>query len=179
MFCGNLGYTANSDAALHLVVDVMPHVWRRRPDAEVVLVGRNPSPSLRQAVRSPQVTVTGLVPDVRPYLDDAAVFAAPLRFGAGVQNKVLEAMSMEVPVVASPLAAGGLRIGGQNPPVAVADDPAVMAAQIIDRLDGAVADPSPDRAAREWVTDRFVWTRSARQVADAVRRAIGGGTRQC
>jgi glycosyltransferase involved in cell wall biosynthesis len=179
VFCGNLRYHANSDAALHLVTDVMPRVWRKRPHAEVVVVGRDPAPAFRRAVRSPRVTVTGLVPDVRPYLDDAAVFVAPMRFGAGVQNKVLEAMSMEVPVVASPLAAGGLHIGGQDPPVAVRHDPDSMAAQIIERLDVVASNPSPDRAARDWVTDRFVWTRSARQVADAVRMAMAGETGPC
>ncbi len=69
------------------------------------------------------MTVTGFVDDVRPYMEQATVFAATLRFGAGIRNKVLEAMAMEVPVVATPSAADGLRTeDGDQPPLQVASD---------------------------------------------------------
>jgi glycosyltransferase involved in cell wall biosynthesis len=178
-FCGNLAYPPNEDAARQLVDEVMPQVWAHRPDTEVLLVGRGASTSLREAVRDPRVTVTGFVPDVRPLLERAAVFVAPLRFGAGIQNKLLEAMAMEIPVVTSALAADGLRTGGDEPPVGIADDPAAMAALVVARLDDATADPTPDRRGRSWVGERFAWDRSAAGLRAAIARAVAGEPRPC
>ena len=85
--------------------------------------------------------MTGFVDDVRPYMEQAAVFAAPLRFGAGIQNKLLEAMAMEVPVITSQLAADGL-VQGRNvhPPVRVAQSTEDYAQAIIRELRGEKID---------------------------------------
>ena len=96
-----------------------------------------------------------------------------LRFGAGIQNKVLEAMSMAVPVVATGVAADGLRTAdGDRPPVAVVDDDAAFAAAIVAALRRAAEDPTPDRVAREYVTRHFSWERSGRQLAELIEGAI-------
>ena len=119
------------------------------------------------------VTVTGAVPDVRPHLERAAVFAAPLRFGAGIQNKVLEAMAMETPVVASPLAAGGLRVdGGPEAPVTVAATVDELAARVVDRIHAVRHDPSPDRDGRMYVSRHFVWAASAERLEEALTAAV-------
>lgn len=82
------------------------------------------------------VCVSGLVPDVRPYLEQATVFVAPLRFRAGIQNKLLEAMAMGAPVVGSPLAADGLRTEeGEVPPLSVASTREEYAELVVQRLD--------------------------------------------
>ena len=147
VFTGKMNYPPNEDAALLLIRKVMPIVRRSFPAAELLVVGRDPTDRLRREGQAPGVTVTGFVDDVRPYLDTAAVFAAPLRFGAGIQNKVLEAMAMEIPVVASPLAAGGLRTGdGKTPPLVVAHSSGDLAGSIVERL-AAGPRAEPDRAA--------------------------------
>jgi glycosyltransferase involved in cell wall biosynthesis len=141
-------------------------------------VGRDPKPRLAAAGAQPGVQVTGFVDDVRPFLERAAVFAAPLLFGAGIQNKLLEAMAMAVPVVASPLAADGLRTGdGGMPPLQTADDAAAFAAALAARLAAAQRDPTPDFAARQYVEEHFRWETNAaaleqvlHRVADAARR---------
>jgi glycosyltransferase involved in cell wall biosynthesis len=122
VFTGNLSYAPNADAAMQLARDIFPQVREAVPDAELFLVGRDPLPELIEfAKTNPKITVTGLVDDIRPYLESATVFAAPLRFGAGIQNKVLEALAMDVPVVASPVAADGLQTAdGTAPPLSVA-----------------------------------------------------------
>lgn len=169
VFTGALGYGPNEHAALHLVSEVMPRVWRRRPATRLVLVGKEPTDRLRAAAGDDRVTITGFVDDVRVPLEQAAVFAAPLHFGVGIQNKLLEAMAMEVPVVTSTLAADGVRLDGR-PPLRTADGPEATAAAVLERLDAAASDPTPDHGARKWLVERFDWARSGSLVDDALRR---------
>lgn len=170
VFTGVMSYEPNADAALTLVERVMPLVRRAVPHAQLDIVGRDPLPSLAQAARRARATVvTGYVDDVRPYLEAASVFAAPLRFGAGIQNKLLEAMAMAVPSVASTLAADGLAIDGDRPPVAVADDPTAFAEAIVARLARVRSDSAPDDVARAYVVERFSWQRSGERLDEIVR----------
>lgn len=173
---GAMDYPANVDAAIHLVEDVLPLVQAVLPTARVSIVGRDPVPSVSALADRPGVTVTGFVDDVRPYLERAAVFAVPLRHGAGIQNKVLEALAMEVPVVASPLAAEGLRTeGGDRPPIDVAADPARMAELIVARLREAEGGAKADPALRRYVADHFDWGRNADRL-EAILAAAAGRT---
>jgi glycosyltransferase involved in cell wall biosynthesis len=176
VFTGAMDYGPNEDAALQLVQAVWPLVRAERPGAELLVVGRDPGPDLRRAAtEGAGVTVTGTVPDVRPFLERASVFAAPLRVGAGIQNKVLEALAMEVPVVASSLAAGGLRTPeGQDPPLSVADGPAATAAAVVAALRRAESDPTPAAEGRAFVAAHFSWRRSGELVAGALERATVG-----
>jgi glycosyltransferase involved in cell wall biosynthesis len=172
VFTGAMDYRPNVDAALHLCEEILPAVRRSVPDARVLIVGRDPTPRLRAAGRKPGVEVTGFVEDVRTYLEPASVFAAPLRFGAGIQNKLLEAMAMEVPVVASPLAADGLRTeDGQRPPLDVAEDQDRFVALLVKRLRDP--DTAPDAAARGFVRDNFVWSRSGARLSRVLQEAAG------
>ncbi|CAN5148032.1 glycosyltransferase [soil metagenome] len=173
VFTGAMDWPPNEDAAVHLIQAVMPIVWRSAPEARLSVVGHSPRPVLRSAAVDPRVTVTGFVADVRPYLERASVFAAPLRFGAGIQNKVLEAMAMEVPSVVSPLAAAGvLTADGQQPPLVVAADPHEFAAGIVERLVAAKRDPLPDETARRYVEENFTWRRSAELLEDVFDAAV-------
>lgn len=159
---GAMDYAPNRDAATVLVRDVLPLVRRSVPEAELWIVGRDPRPQLIRAAGRTGAHVTGFVEDVRPYLERASVVAAPLRFGAGIQNKLLEAMAMGVPAVASPLAAAGLRTEqGEEPPLAVASSPREFAARIVQELLRSRNDPRPDGRARDFVERNFVWARSA------------------
>ncbi|MFN7982725.1 MAG: glycosyltransferase [Vicinamibacterales bacterium] len=99
LLTGKMSYHANVAAALRLVHNIMPRVWQARPDAEVVIAGKDPPQDLRALTANPRVTVTGFVDDLRPYFARARVAVAPLVYGAGIQNKVLEAMACGVPVV--------------------------------------------------------------------------------
>ncbi len=112
---GKMSYHANVTAALHLADDIMPLVWAQRPDAELWLVGKDPAPELRALAEKShasgpagRVVVTGEVPAMQDYIQSAVLAAAPLLYGAGIQNKVLEAMACGTPVVASPQASQSL-----------------------------------------------------------------------
>jgi polysaccharide biosynthesis protein PslH len=164
-FTGAMEYPPNTDAALYLAEEILPLVRRAIPAARALIVGRDPPPRLARAGQLPGVTVTGFVDDVRPYLEQATVFAAPLRFGAGIQNKVLEALAMELPVIASPLAADGLRTeDGLTSPTQVARSTQEFAELIIRALHARWANAEPDREARHYVESHFVWRRSGEKL---------------
>ncbi len=177
VFTGAMDYPPNSDAALLLIREILPRVREAIPDAHLSIVGRDPIDPLIRAGATPGVTVTGLVPDVRPYLEAASVFAAPLRFGAGIQNKVLEALAMDVPTVASPNGAGGLiTTEGIHPPLTTApsSDPARFAAVIVERLRAAEEDSTPPTDGRAFVVRHFTWQRSADLLDGVLRDAVAG-----
>jgi glycosyltransferase involved in cell wall biosynthesis len=172
VFTGAMSYAPNVDAAVRLARVILPIVQREVPAARLTIVGRDPTPAVGATAEVPGVTVTGYVDDVRPYLERAAVFAAPLRFGAGIQNKLLEAMSMAVPSVVSTLAADGLRtVDGAMPPIVIADGDEATASAIVTVLRRVAADPRPDDEAREYVTGNFVWARSGETIAELLTDA--------
>jgi glycosyltransferase involved in cell wall biosynthesis len=109
VFVGGFPHTPNVDAALYMVQEVMPLIWREQPDARLVLVGYAPPPEVR-ALAGARVLVTGQVPAVEPYMDAARVNLAALRFGAGVKGKVVQALQLGVPVVTTPVGAEGIDI---------------------------------------------------------------------
>lgn len=127
VFTGAMDYWANADAVAWFAREVLPGVRAVEPAARFWIVGSNPSPAVQQLAAA-DVVVTGRVADVRPYLAQSSVAVAPLRVARGVQNKVLEAMAMARPLVATPAAlqglgpveAAGLRVGESAPAVIAA-----------------------------------------------------------
>jgi sugar transferase (PEP-CTERM/EpsH1 system associated) len=103
VFTGQMDYQPNVDAAVHFATETVPRLMR----GTFVIIGRNPAPAVRR-LASERVIVAGAVPDTRPWLAAADVVVAPLRIARGIQNKVLEAMAMGRPVVASPAAFEGI-----------------------------------------------------------------------
>jgi glycosyltransferase involved in cell wall biosynthesis len=109
LFVGNYEYAPNVDAALRLAREILPAVQAKIPEVRLWLVGNAPTPEM-QALANDSIRVTGRVPDVRPYLARAGAFVSPLRLGAGIKNKVLEALAMGCPVVATPLSVDGIAV---------------------------------------------------------------------
>jgi sugar transferase (PEP-CTERM/EpsH1 system associated) len=109
VFTGAMDYWPNVDAVTWFAERIFPAVREALPQAQFTIVGSRPAEAVLQLARQPGVVVTGGVPDVRPYVAHAACAVAPLRIARGVQNKVLEAMAMACPVVASAQAAEGIR----------------------------------------------------------------------
>ena len=109
LFNGNFEYAPNVDAALVMARQILPIVKAQIPQVRLMLVGNNPPHALTSlALKDDSIEVTGRVPDMRPYLDKAMIFVSPLRYGAGIKNKVLEAMAMQKPIVATPLSCDGI-----------------------------------------------------------------------
>jgi sugar transferase (PEP-CTERM/EpsH1 system associated) len=135
VFCGVMNYQPNVAGAEWLVKQVWPRIRRARPAAELMIVGSEPSPRVQSLARTPGVTVTGRVDDVRPYLWHAAVSVAPLAVARGVQNKVLEAVAAGLPCVVTPVVADGLPAEALHA-CRVAAEPDAFARHVIDLLRG-------------------------------------------
>ncbi len=162
VFTGAMDYWANVDAVAWFAREVLPLIRARVPGAGFWIVGARPSVEVRALERLEGVNVTGAVPDVRPYLAHAAAAVAPLRIARGVQNKVLEAMAMAKPVLATPAALDGIR---PEPRLArlVGDQPAALAglaAGLLERGDAAGLGP----LGRDWVLAHYAWERNLRGI---------------
>jgi len=151
VFTGAMDYWANADAVAWFAVEVLPRVRAMEPAARFWIVGSNPTAAVQQLAAA-DVTVTGRVPDVRPYLAHATVAVAPLRVARGVQNKVLEAMGMARPLVATPAALQGLgavQVAG----LGVGESAAEVAAAVVAALRAGGNAP----ALRAFVAAQFGW----------------------
>jgi polysaccharide biosynthesis protein PslH len=148
VFVGNFRHRPNVDAAMRLARDIHPRIRAHHPDARLYIVGQGP-PRRLVALAQDDVVVTGTVADVTPYLERAAVVAAPLRFGGGVRVKVLEAMAAGKAVVASPLAAA--EVAGEHLVLAETDDE--VADAIVDLLRKPQRRAALGLAARQWVAE--------------------------
>jgi len=168
VFTGAMDYRANVDAVTWFAEAVFPRVRARVPGARFCIVGAKPAPAVRALAAREGVTVTGAVPDVRPYLAHADLAVAPLRVARGVQNKVLEAMAMALPVVATRAAVEGIE-PGHGLDEWLADEPEALAA----RVAAALAAPGERGAcARRFVLERYHWPASA---SELVRLIEGRG----
>ena len=157
VFSGKMSYHANVTAALYLARTIMPLIWDSRPQTTLTIVGHNPPAVVRDLAADARIVVTGSVADVRPYLQQAAVAVAPMPYGAGIQNKVLEAMACATPVVATPQATAALQtVAGEHLLLAAS---AQECAQAVQRL---LVDPQLQervgRAGRRYVEERHDWT---------------------
>ena len=130
VFVGVMDYWPNLDAATYFCDDILPVIQRSIPETTFTIVGRNPTARVQALARRRGVTVTGTVPDVRPYLADATVAVAPFRVARGIQNKVLEALASGVPVVSTSVGVQGMALESDSG-VFVADDPGAQAAEIV------------------------------------------------
>ena len=174
VFSGKMSYHANVTAALHLVHDIMPLVWAQRPDAELWLVGKDPAPELRELAEKQRrsddrgetkgrIVVTGEVPAMQDYIQSAALAAAPLLYGAGIQNKVLEAMACGTPVVASPQASQSLAAKPRQD-FLLASDAKEFAAAILALLGSPELRSELGRAGRRFVEANHTWDSAVAQL---------------
>jgi len=180
IFSGKMSYHANVTAALHLVNDIMPHVWAQRPEAQVWIVGRDPAPEVRKLAErqlsipgsdQPRVVVTGAVPSMAEYIQTASIAVAPLLYGAGIQNKALEALACGTPVVATPqaTAALGVKSGCE---LLIADEPAAFAASLLRLLDDPVLRAKLGAQGRAFVEANHSWNAVAEQLEAAYRTPL-------
>ncbi len=173
IFTGKMSYHANVTAALYLVNKVMPLVWQNDPAVRVQIVGQNPTRAVRDlADANPQrVEVTGAVADIRPYLAKATIAVAPLLYGAGIQNKVLEAMAMATPVVASARAVAALSTQ-PNHDVLVGDDAETLVQHIIRLLADEALRERLGKEGRCYVERNHDWNQIGAQLEQVYRQVI-------
>jgi sugar transferase (PEP-CTERM/EpsH1 system associated) len=172
VFTGAMDYWANGDAAEWFARYIFPRVHAHRPDARFFVVGARPTEAVRQLQQVNGVTVTGGVRDIRPYLAHARLAVAPMRVARGIQNKVLEAMAMARPVVATGKALEGLELPEASR--LQADDEDGQVERILSVLPG---DGGMGERNREWVRKRYAWERHMDHIAGLLEGCtdLGGG----
>lgn len=156
IFTGQMDYRPNIDAVRWFANDILPLIRQRHSETRFAIVGRAPTDEVRALATLPGVTVTGEVPDVRPWLAAADAVVAPLLLARGVQNKLLEAMAMARPVVASAAAAEGIdATPGKH--LLVADNASAMADAVCSLFDDKAAAAAMGKAARARMIERYGW----------------------
>jgi glycosyltransferase involved in cell wall biosynthesis len=168
VFIGSMDWMPNVDGMQWFVREVLPLIRRQRPGVSLAVVGRNPPPEIQSlAHNEPGITVTGTVPDVRPYLWNGNVSIVPLRIGGGTRLKIYESMAAGTPVVSTAVGAEGL---AAVPPreIRIADDAEGTARECLELLSHANAARQVSEAALRLVTERFSWD----QVTDHFERLM-------
>lgn len=172
-FIGRMDYYPNQECMADFCAKTLPLLREKCPNIKLTIVGADPSPAVRKLGELPGVTVTGSVPDVRPYVRASAAMVAPLNIARGTQNKILEAMAMGVPVVTSTAAAGGVDAQDVEH-FLVADTPSGYARAILRILD----DPAERRrlavAGRERMLTNHAWPNSMRRLDGIIERCLAG-----
>ncbi|MAS37494.1 MAG: hypothetical protein CL610_26075 [Anaerolineaceae bacterium] len=158
LFVGNYEYAPNVDAALRLAHHVLPRVQARVPEVKLWLVGNAPPPELK-ALAGESILVTGRVADVRLYLARATAFVCPLRLGAGIKNKVLEALAMGCPVVATSLSVDGIAVTHEQD--ALVADEAALIQQTLRLLDDVDLQQKLSVNGRRLIETKYSWTHVA------------------
>lgn len=162
-FSGRMDYFPNQQAVLRFCDGAWPLIREQRPAARLVIVGAEPSAAITRLGERPGVTVTGTVPDVRPWVRRAAVSVAPLDVARGTQNKILESMAMGVPVVCTSLAARGVdAVPGEH--LLVGDGPAQCAAAVLSLMQEPGRRAALAARARERVLSHHSWAGSMRRL---------------
>ncbi len=170
-FVGRMDYYPNQECMFDFCGRTLPLLRARRPALTLHIVGADPSPAIRKLGEQPGVVVTGSVADVRPYVRRAALMVAPLNIARGTQNKILEAMSLGVPVVTTRLAAGGVdAIPGEH--LAVADSPQACADAIMNILDYPSERGRLAEAGRKRMLSHHAWPASMKRLDGIIERCM-------
>jgi len=170
---GKMSYHANVTAALYLVNEIMPRVWQSEPAARVQIVGQNPTSAVRALAQAhPQrVEVTGGVVDIRPRLAQATLAVAPILYGAGIQNKVLEAMALATPVVATSKAVAALAVQRETQ-VLVGDHPDELAQHMIRLLTAPSLCERLGSQGRRYVEQQHDWHKITQELECVYRSQL-------
>lgn len=163
LFTGNFAYEPNRDAAVHLARDILPLARATDPDLRLVIAGKNPPAELTGC---DGVSLTGFVDDLAAWYNRSAIFVCPLRSGAGIKNKVLEAMACGIPIVCSTIASDGLGGSEAGREYLVADDAASFAAAIVRLHRDPALQRSLTSAGSALVHENYHWEAAANQYFD-------------
>jgi glycosyltransferase involved in cell wall biosynthesis len=156
-FLGSMDWMPNIECVHHFVRDILPRILATRPDARLLVIGRDPAPSLQKlAAENGRVILTGTVDDVRPHLDRCEVLVVPLRSGGGTRIKIYEAMAQGVPVVSTTIGAEGLPMP-DGEAILIADDPAGFARAVVELLQSPGLREQISKIARELLVRDHSW----------------------
>ncbi len=161
IFWGRLDFAPNADAVLWFAHHVWPQLQRRHTDARWYILGPSAGPQVQALGQVPGIEVVGEVADIRPWARRAGAVVLPLRCGAGIKNKLLEAAALGRPIIASPRAVAGLDFGQAPPPLMVCDQPPAWGTAIRRLWSDSVLAARLAREGRQWVQRHHSWPAAA------------------
>jgi glycosyltransferase involved in cell wall biosynthesis len=167
VFLGSMDWMPNISGVQWFLSEVLPLIKAEKPDVRVAVVGRNPPPSLA-SLADVSVTVTGTVPDVRPYLWESAISIVPLQIGGGTRLKIFEAMAAETAVISTTVGAEGLPVS-HGETIRIADDAHSFAHECLDLLNHPGARTELARNALTLIQARFSWAQVTRDFEETLR----------
>ena len=168
IFTGAMNYFPNIDGVSYFHKDIWPLVKKHIQDVRFIVAGMSPPPKIR-ALASEDTIITGFVSDVRDYLAQATVCIVPLRIAKGIQNKILEAMAMGIPVVATPAANAGIEARDKHQ-ILVADSPEDFARSVLMLLKDPQLRKTVADNARQFVQDNFSWDKNLSKLDELIAR---------
>jgi polysaccharide biosynthesis protein PslH len=171
VFSGKMSYHANISMVKYLVNEIMPLVWRQRPKVRLFVVGKDPSPEIKRMEENPLIRVTGTVSDIRPYLWKSTMAVAPLVYGAGIQNKILEAMAVGLPVITTSRALLSLAAVPDRD-ILVGDTPEEFSTAVLRVLDVSAWALKVGEAGRLFVRDNHDWGKISEQLVEVYEKAV-------
>ena len=164
VFTGNMAYPPNVDAAGYLAKEIMPLVWKKLPKARLLLAGASPD-SRVTALKSDLVNVSGWMDDIRDAYAESKVFIAPMRLGTGLQNKLLEAMSMKLPCITTTLANNAL-CAIPDREIMIGETPDTLSTHIIQLLQDPTLYQSIAEDGHRFVKKNYDWAQATQQLED-------------
>lgn len=162
VFTGNMAYPPNVDAAVFLAEEIMPIVWKKKPEARIMIAGASPDRKVTM-LQSEKVEVTGWMDDIRDSYASAKIFIAPMRIGTGLQNKLLEAMSMQVPCITTSLANDALQ-AKNGKEILIGDTAEELAGQILSLTDNRELYNIISKQGYNFVKRNFSWVEATEKL---------------
>ena len=170
VFTGNMSYPPNVNAVDYLTNEILPIVWKSRPKTTLYIAGATPDPKVKRAA-SEHVIVSGWLDDIRDAYAQSRVFIAPMRIGTGLQNKLLEAMSMHLPAITSPLANASLG-AKPNEEILIGSNAEEMAQNIITLLNDTQKAEQIAQAGFDFTNRVYDWGKATEVLEEAMNQAL-------
>jgi glycosyltransferase involved in cell wall biosynthesis len=171
VFSGKMSYHANVSMVKYLVSEIMPRIWKLRPAVRLYIVGKDPTSEIKELEKNPLIKVTGTVDDIRPFLWRATISVVPLLYGAGIQNKILEAMATGTPVVTTFKALSALDVQAGNHLFA-ADDADEFTQAVVRLIENRNLQKMIGETGLSYVQSNHSWTSIAVRLVDIYNQAI-------
>ena len=164
LFSGAMSYAPNIDAAEYLIKEIMPLVWEKKPNVKIAIAGGGAPISLQKEANE-RIIMPGWVDDMKEYYSQTKIFIAPMRIGTGLQNKLLEAMAMNVACITSPLANQALKAKDKEE-ILIADNAKAYADCIIDLLDNEQLSSKIANAGKDYVFNEYSLENSCEKLSN-------------
>ena len=170
VFTGNMSYPPNVNAVDYLANEILPLVWKQLPEVKMYIAGASPDPKVKR-VASERIIVSGWLDDIREAYAQSRVFIAPMRIGTGLQNKLLEAMSMRLPAITSPLANASLG-AKPNEEILIGSNAEEMAQHIVTLLNYPQKATQLAQAGYDFTNRVYDWGKATERLEEAMRQQL-------